>query len=460
MAMWGGRFTKGMDPEFALFQRALEVDWRLLEEDIEGSKAWAEALAEAGLLSREERDWLLASLGTIALAAENQDRPPEGSPAEDVHTFVEDALSAAGAVAAKLHTGRSRNEQIAADLRLFVKDLAADADAALLDLEEALVDFAGRTAGVPIPGYTHLRSAQPILFAHWALAYFEMFERDRGRLRDAVRRADLCPLGSGALAGCAFPIHREKLAKRLGFAGVTRNSIDAVSDRDFAAEVLGTASIGGVHLSRLAEDLILYSSPEFGFVELDESVCTGSSLMPQKKNPDALELIRAKGGRTLGSFTTLVATLKGLPLAYNRDLQDDKPPLFEGCDAWLGALRVASRVISGCRPNPDRCRAAASAGLSTATDAADWLVRKGVPFRAAHGIVGKVVRRCLDLGKDLASLPLEEYRAIDPTFDSSIFEAISVEASLAARDGIGGTSPSRVAAAIADARNRLAEAKR
>ncbi|HET6203273.1 MAG TPA: argininosuccinate lyase [Planctomycetota bacterium] len=460
MAMWGGRFTKGMDPEFAHFQRSLEVDWRLLEEDIEGSKAWAEALAEAGVLSREERDWLLASLGTIALAAQDQDRPPAGAPAEDVHTFVEDALSAAGAVAAKLHTGRSRNEQMATDLRLFAKDFAADADAALLELEETMIAFAERTAGVAIPGYTHLRAGQPVLFAHWALAYFEMFERDRSRLRDAVRRADLCPLGSGALAGCAYPVHREKLAKRLSFAGPTRNSIDAVSDRDFAADLLSAGAIGTVHLSRLAEDLILYSSPEFGFVELDESVCTGSSLMPQKKNPDALELIRAKAGRLIGSLTTLLATLKGLPLAYDRDLQDDKAPLFEGCDAWLGGLRVAARVVAGCRANPERCRAAAAAGLSTATDLADWLVKRGVPFRAAHGIVGKVVRRCLDLGKDLATLPLEEYRAIDPTFDESIFEAIPVEASLAARDVLGGTAPARVASAIAEAKHRLAEAKR
>jgi argininosuccinate lyase len=461
MAMWGGRFSKGMDPLFAAFQRSLPVDRRFFEHEIEGSKAWARALADAGVLSAPDRDALLRGLESVRAKVASNPSLLEESAAEDVHTFVEDALEAEiGPPARRLHAGRSRNEQVSADLRLFARSAGARAESALKALESALVALAERGKHVPVPGFTHLRAAQPILFAHWALAHFSAFERDRARLAAALSRAEICPLGSGAIAGCPFPVDRAALAASLGFPAVTANSVDAVSDRDFVAECLFVAALCFVHLSRLAEDLVLYSSPEFGFIDLDESVCTGSSLLPQKKNPDALELARGGAGGALGALFAVLANLKGLPLAYDRDFQEANRPFVEGMEAWARALEVAARVVEGVTVRSERCTAAAAAGFATATEVADFLVRRGVPFRDAHEATGKVVRRCIERGTDLASLPLVEYRAIDPRFDEGLFETISVEAALAARDLPGGTAPSRVAAAIEEAKARLERSAR
>jgi len=452
MAMWGGRFAKGMDPLFAAFQRSLDLDRRFFEHEISGSKAWALALAKAGVLSGADAKAIGRGLEAVRAKVAADPGLLDRSEAEDVHTFVEEALEAEiGPAARRLHTGRSRNEQVAADLRLYARAVGREAAKGLAALETALISFAEKAKGIPVPGFTHLRAAQPILFAHWALAHFEAFTRDRARLEDALARADRCPLGSGALAGCPFPVDRRAIASALGFGGITANSLDAVSDRDFAAECLFVAALSAVHLSRLAEDLVLHSSPEFGFVDLDDGVCTGSSLLPQKKNPDALELLRGGSAASIGALVSLLANLKGLPLAYDRDLQEANRPFVEGMAAWARALAVAARVVEGMEARAERCAAAAGAGFATATELADHLVRRGVPFRDAHESVGKVVRRCIEKGVDLAGLPLAEYRAIDERFGDDLFDAIPVEAAIAARDVPGGTAPSRVAAALEDA---------
>ncbi len=452
--MWGGRFSKSMDDRFAYLNASFRFDWRLYDADIRGSCAYACALARANLISETERDTLLKGLAQIkqefafgTFVAQPSD--------EDIHTAVERRLGElVGAVAGKLHTGRSRNDQVATDARLFVLDAIAHLQSQLSNLQSALIEQAEQHLDVLMPGYTHLQRAQPILFAHWLLAYFWMLARDRARLNDSVARVSVLPLGAGALAGNALGIDREFLARELGFTRVSENSLDAVSDRDFIAEFLFDVALIGVHLSRLGEDIVLYSSAEFGFLTLDDAYATGSSLMPQKKNPDAMELARGKAGRLLGDLTTLLTVLKGLPLSYNKDLQEDKEPLFDAVDTLDALLPVMAGAIRTMRVHADKMCAALDASL-LATDLADYLVRRGVPFREAHRLVGEAVRRAEARGIALAELSLDEYKQIAPQFDADAQDVFDFSRALAAREIIGGTGPNAVRAQIAQAKKAL-----
>lgn len=456
MALWGGRFQGASDPLFRELNDSLRFDWRLVRHDVEGSIAWAGALRVAGVLSQQERDQIVVALQEIsALAAEWPRTAPETGD-EDVHSWVETRLvERVGALGKKLHTGRSRNDQVATDLRLYVREQLGLRLQDLHAAQCALVELAERDVETPLPGYTHLQRAQPTLLAHWCLAYVEMLSRDASRLRSALDRSDECPLGAGALAGTAFPIDRHALAKSLGFARPTANSLDAVSDRDFVVETLAAAALCAVHLSRFAEDLIIYSSAEFGFVELSDAVTSGSSLMPQKKNPDALELLRGKAGRILGAHVALCTTIKGLPLAYNKDLQEDKEPLFDALDNLSMCLRIVPAALTDIKVNRDACLAAATGGYANATELADYLVDRGVPFRDAHDTVGLVVRHALTQRKKLEELPLEELRRFSPHVENDVYDRLSLQSTLARRDVFGATAPTRVAAAVAEAKQRL-----
>ncbi|MBA4028400.1 MAG: argininosuccinate lyase [Planctomyces sp.] len=459
MALWGGRFESAADPLFRAFNDSLAFDARLVQQDVRGSIAWAAALQRAGVLSAGEADKLASTLRAIGEFAASNPRAVLDSGEEDVHSWVEaELVRRAGEVGKKLHTGRSRNDQVATDLRLFALDRTQELLGALTAARRSLVALAQRELDTPVPGYTHLQRGQPVLLAHWALAYFEMLGRDAERFVDAGTRAAVSPLGCGALAGTAYPIDRAALARELGLGQPAANSLDAVSDRDFALEILGACTITAVHLSRLAEDLILYASAEFGFVRLDDSVTSGSSLMPQKKNPDALELMRGKVGRVLGAFTALAATLKGLPLAYNKDLQEDKEGLFDATDHLLMCLLVLPRVLDTMTVDRARARAAADDGFSAATDLADYLVRKGVPFRDAHHVAGRIVRLALGLGVPLHGLSLEQMRSVEERIEGDVFAELTLEAVLAKRDAIGGTSPRRVRQAIQIAQQDLPDA--
>lgn len=456
MSLWGGRFQETSDPLFKRFNDSLRFDHRLLKQDIRGSIAWAGALERAGVLTNSERQRVGHALAEIEQQWGSDTARTIASVAEDIHSFVEaELIKRVGDLGKKLHTGRSRNDQVATDLRLWTRD---ELDACLAELHAAqssLLQLAERETTTILPGYTHLQRAQPILWGHWALAYFEMLDRDASRLLDARRRANQCPLGSGALAGSAYPIDRDALARDLGFDEPTANSLDAVSDRDFVVETLAAAALCAVHLSRLAEDLILYSSGEFAFVELSERVTSGSSLMPQKKNPDALELIRGKVGRILGAHTAICVTIKGLPLAYNKDLQEDKEPLFDAMDNLSMCLRVLPMVLDSMTIHRERCLAAAKAGYSNATDLADYLVGKGVPFREAHEIAGRAVRLGLERGVALEDLPLAELQRIDPRIQQDVFARLDLHAGLAKRNIEGGTGPQQVKEALARAQSRL-----
>lgn len=455
MALWGGRFEDGPDPLFTRLNNSLPFDWLLLPQDVRGSVAWASGLERAGVLSRSERETLERALRRVLDEASKDPAAVARASDEDVHSFVERKLvEAVGDLGKKLHTGRSRNDQVATDLRLWVRD---EIDARLAEVGAAvrsLLVFAEREIDVILPGYTHLQRAQPVLLAHWALAYVEMLERDAHRLADARRRVNVCPLGSGALAGTAFPVDRAAIARDLGFDGPTRNSLDAVSDRDFVVETLAAASLCAVHLSRLAEDLIIYSSGEFAFVELSDRVSSGSSLMPQKKNPDALELLRGKAGRIFGAHAALSVTLKGLPLAYNKDLQEDKEPLFDAMEHLSLCLRVVPAVFEGMKVRADAMRRAAQGGHANATDLADYLVERGVPFREAHEIVGKAVRHALAAGKPLEELPLDELKRFHAAIGGDVYERLKLEAVVARRDVPGGTSPARVRQELMAAKGR------
>jgi argininosuccinate lyase len=455
--MWGGRFEGGLDPAFEAFNRSLAFDRRLLNADLAGSAAWARALGRAGVLDADEVSQLEAALEQLGTELAADSTPLHRSQAEDIHGFVEAALQAkVGDLARKLHTGRSRNDQVATDLKLWLGSKLAELDQALAQACEALVQLADDTADLALPGYTHLQRAQPITAGHHALAYAEMLARDAQRLRDGAARMDTCPLGSGALAGTAWPVDREALAVDLGFAAPTRNSLDAVSDRDHALEVMFACSLTMTHLSRLAEDWIFLASSEAGMLSMGDEVSTGSSLMPQKKNPDALELIRGKCGRVLGDLTGLMATLKGLPMAYDKDLQEDKEALFDALDTTLACVRVATTVVRGARYDREVCRAACSKGFLDATDLADLLVRAGVPFRDAHERVGVGVRAALEAGCELTDLPAAKCAQLFPELTGDLTAALSVETVLARRDTLGGTSPSRVRAEVASWRERLA----
>ncbi|MBI1381506.1 MAG: argininosuccinate lyase [Planctomycetaceae bacterium] len=444
--LWGGRFAEAPNEVFLRFQESLSVDARMWREDLAGSMAWARALADAGVITDEEAGRLQEALEAIGGELEGDEARIARSEAEDVHSFVEAALVAkVGALGKKLHTGRSRNDQVATDLKLHLRGLVHRMDEAARDLQLALVELADRTADLPLPGYTHLQRAQPITAGHHALAYVEMLARDRSRLADAEERMDTCPLGSGALAGTAFPIDREALAEDLGFGGgATRNSLDAVSDRDHALELTFVASTVMLHLSRLAEDWIFLASQEAGLIELSDAVCTGSSLMPQKKNPDALELVRGRAGRVFGNLQALLVLQKGTPLAYNRDFQEDKRLLFDALDSAIDCLVVTALVVRGVQHRKAACRRAAAASYQNATDVADLLVAAGVPFRDAHERAGLAVRRALELGVELEAMPAAELEKHLPELGSDLSEQLSVDAVLARRDAIGGTAPGRV----------------
>jgi argininosuccinate lyase len=447
--LWGGRFTGQTDPLMARFNASLPFDWRLWDADITGSIAWARAIARAGLLTTDERDRIIA--GLEALCDEIAPDPAAAFAAasdEDIHSFVERRLTERiGSVAGKLHTGRSRNDQVATDVRLWLRGQIAELNAALADLIGAAVDRAEAEIDVLMPGYTHVQPAQPVRWSHWLLSHAWAWQRDRERLVDLLKRVDVLPLGSGALAGCPFAIDRAVLAADLGFASASPNSIDAVSDRDFIAEFLFWAALLGIHLSRFAEDVILWSSREFGFVALADAYSTGSSLMPQKKNPDAAELLRGKAGRLTGGLMGLLVTLKGLPSSYNKDLQEDKEPLFDAVSTLGTALPIAQGVLETLAIHPDRMAAGLVDEL-LATDLADALVRVGVPFRQSHHLVGQVVRRAEELGCALRDVPLANLQAISPYFTADMAAVWDFERSVEQRSAAGGTSRAAIKAQI------------
>ena len=453
---WAGRFTQSTDPTAERFTGSLAFDRRLWPWDITGSVAWAKALGRAGLLTASERDTIVRGLDAVReeLATGTFPFRPE---LEDIHTNVERRLhDLVGDVAGKLHTGRSRNDQIALDERLYLKDVAARVAEGLRRVQEVLVARAAETVEAPLPGYTHLQRAQPVVLAHHLLAYVFMLQRDRERFRDARARADVLPLGAAALAGTAFPIDREALAQDLGFAAVSPNSLDAVSDRDYVLEFLAAGALAGMHFSRLAADLTLWATAEFGFVEFSDAFATGSSIMPQKKNPDVAELIRGKSGRLYGNLVAVLTTMKGLPLAYNSDMQEDKEPFFDSVDTLEAIVGVLPPLLTALTFRTDRMRRAAGEHFSTATDLADYLVRKGLPFRQAHEVVGRLVRYALDEGKTLEDLTLPEFRRFSPLIDGDVKDAITVEASLRARAVTGGTAPAAVRRTLALARTLIA----
>lgn len=456
MALWGGRFEQDADPLFKRFNDSLRFDHRLLTQDIRGSIAWAKALEGAGVLTSHARQQVVEALAAIEKQWEVDSARIVESGAEDVHSFVEaELIERVGDLGKKLHTGRSRNDQVATDLRLWVRDEIGTRLMEVRAAQASLVALAEREAATVLPGYTHLQRAQPVVWGHWALAYFEMLDRDAGRFADAGQRANLCPLGSGALAGTAYPIDRAALARDLGFDGPTTNSLDGVSDRDFVVEALSAGVTCALHLSRLAEDLILYASGEFAFVELSDRVTSGSSLMPQKKNPDAMELIRGKVGRILGAHTAMCVTIKGLPLAYNKDLQEDKEPLIDAMENLSMCLRVLPVVLDGMKVNREACLRAAKGGHSNATDLADYLVSKGIPFREAHEITGRLVRLAIERGTALEDVPLAELQKVERRIGEDVFARLSIEAGMARRNVEGGTSPERVAEAVKGAKERV-----
>ena len=456
MKPWGGRFAQSADPTAERFTASLAFDQRLWPQDVTGSIAWARALARARLLSDAERDAIVKGLEAVRGELESGTFPfrPE---LEDIHMNIERRLQdLIGEVGGKLHTGRSRNDQIALDERLYLKEIVAHTREGLRRVQQALVDRAADTVDAPMPGYTHLQRAQPVVLAHHLLAYVFMLDRDRQRLAACGARADCLPLGAGALAGTAYPIDREALARDLGFAAVTANSLDAVSDRDYVLEFLGAAAIVGMHLSRLAADLTLWATAEFGFVEFADAFATGSSIMPQKKNPDVAELIRGKSGRLYGNLVAVLTTMKGLPLTYNSDMQEDKEPLFDSVDTLEAILGVLPPLLTSLTFRTERMRAAAGEHYATATDLADYLVRKGLPFRQAHEVVGRVVRHALEAGRPLDALPLETLRQFSPLIEADVGRALTVDASLRARAVTGGTAPEAVQRALAQARAIIA----
>ncbi|MCF6439012.1 argininosuccinate lyase [Pseudoalteromonas luteoviolacea] len=449
MALWGGRFSSGPDQVFKQFNDSLPYDYQLVEQDIVGSIAWAGALEQVGVLTKEECGQLVVALNSL-LEESVQDRASIASSGyEDIHSYVEAKLiEKVGDLGKKLHTGRSRNDQVATDFRLWSRQTAEQIVTAIKSLQCALVQLAERELETILPGYTHLQRAQPVLFSHWCMAYVEMLTRDVSRLSDAIVRLNECPLGSGALAGTAYAIDREHLATQLGFKSATRNSLDAVSDRDFVVELLSCASISMMHLSRLAEDMIFYNSGESGFIELADNVTSGSSLMPQKKNPDALELIRGKTGRVFGAFSAMMMTLKALPLAYNKDMQEDKEGLFDALPTWIACIHMAESCIKGVKVNAEATLKAAQGGHANATELADYLVAKGVPFREGHHIVGQLVQIAIEQGKNLEELALDEFKLICPKIDSDVYPRLEIAACIAARQALGGASLPQVTDAI------------
>lgn len=453
--LWGGRFTEGANETFAEFNNSFRFDRRLFAADIRASVAHCDGLFHAGVLKRLEAERIKNGLITLLKRADF-DKNYFDENAEDVHSFIESKLvQLIGDTGRKLHTGRSRNDQVATAFRLWLREEVGEISKLARGLQKALVELAEKNRTAVLPGYTHLQRAQPVLWAHWCLAYFEMLARDRERLDEVWRRINVLPLGSAALAGTSYEIDRETVAKDLGFDGVTANSLDAVSDRDFAIEFVGACSILMMHLSRLAEDLIIYATNEFGFIELGDAISTGSSLMPQKKNPDALELIRGKSARVFGHHAALLTMMKGLPLAYNKDMQEDKEAIFDTVDTVSQTLRVTEIVLQNIKINAGKSREAAAKGYLNATELADYLVQKDVPFRIAHDTVGRVVLFAISKGKELNELSLEEMREFSERIERDVFEALSLEKTLLSKNQIGGTSPERVFEALDAAKRDL-----
>jgi argininosuccinate lyase len=448
--MWGGRFKDKTDPGFAAFNNSFRFDRRLFGADVLASIAYSQALEDAKVISSEEGSEIRRALNKIL-----ENGCADDAQYEDVHSFVEARLvELIGDTGRKLHTGRSRNDQVATDFRIWLREAIDALGDVLCGTQTALLDFAEANSEIVIPGYTHLQRAQPVLLAHWCLAYFEMLARDRERLIDTRRRVNIMPLGSAALAGTSFPIDREALAQSLGFESVTKNSLDAVSDRDFCVEFLSACSLIMVHVSRFAEDVILYATTEFGFFELGDAIATGSSLMPQKKNPDSMELVRGKAGRVFGDLLGLLTTLKGLPLAYNKDMQEDKEAVFDAFDTVIASLQVTSTVLANISVDRNQITLG---GYMNATELADYLVKKGVSFRQAHEVVGRVVRQAVELNKELQELTLSELASFSPLFTEDVHVALSLEQTLKSKSQLGGTCPESVSAALASARRSLKE---
>lgn len=452
---WGGRFTEATDAFVARFTASVNFDQRLARHDIQGSIAHATMLSKANVLTKEELQSIQTGLSEIL--TEIEDGTFEWSVAlEDVHMNVEAALtSQIGITGKKLHTGRSRNDQVATDIRLWLRDEIDNISSELLRLQQGILDLAEREADTIMPGFTHLQTAQPVTFGHHLMAWFEMLVRDYSRLQDCRKRLNQSPLGAAALAGTTYPIDREMTAELLGFDAPTRNSLDSVSDRDFAIEFCAFASILLTHLSRASEELVLWASAQFNFIEMPDRFCTGSSIMPQKKNPDVPELVRGKTGRVNGHLIALLTLMKSQPLAYNKDNQEDKEPLFDAVDTVKDCLRAFADMVPAIKSKPDNMKEAARRGFSTATDLADYLVRKGIPFRDSHEIVGKSVAYGLAENKDLSEMTLTELQQFSDVIDNDVFDVLTLEGSVAARNHIGGTAPEQVRAAIQTARQSL-----
>ena len=454
---WSGRFAEPVDERVKRYTASIPFDWRLWRQDIDGSLAHARMLAKQGILSAEDLAAIEAGLAQVAREIESG-QLSWSLDDEDIHLNIERRLTAlVGDAGKRLHTGRSRNDQVATDVRLWLREAIDTIRQAIRRLQEALLDLAERHAATPMPGFTHLQVAQPVTFGHHLMAYVEMLERDWERLTDCRRRTNRLPLGAAALAGTTYPIDRWAVAEALGFEELCRNSLDAVSDRDFAIEFLAAASLLMMHLSRFSEELILWMTPRFGFIELADRFCTGSSIMPQKKNPDVPELVRGKTGRVYGHLMAMLTLMKGKPLAYNKDNQEDKEPLFDAVDTVIDTLTIYAEMVKGITVHPEAMRTALKEGFATATDLADYLVKRGVPFRDAHEIVAQAVRTAERLGVDLADLPLATLQQFSAVIDETVYSVLTIEGSLAARAHIGGTAPEAVTAAIAQARARIAQ---
>ena len=457
-SLWGGRFTGETDRSFSEFNSSFAFDRRLFEVDVRTSIAHCDGLARAAVLTAAEAEEIKSALNQILDFGRANASYFNEVAAEDVHSFVEARLvEMICDTGRKLHTGRSRNDQVATDLRLWLREEIDRLTSALKGAQEALLDLAEAHRDAVIPGYTHLQRAQPVMFAHWCLAYFEMLIRDRERLTDVRHRVNVMPLGSAALAGTSYPIDREAVARALGFEAVSRNSLDAVSDRDFVIEFVSATSLIMLDLSRLAEDIILFSTTEFGFFELGDAVATGSSLMPQKKNPDSMELVRGKAGRVFGHLTALLTMMKGLPLAYNKDMKEDKEAIFDTADTVRACLGVTATVLRNIRLNEARAREAASQGYLNATELADYLARKGVPFREAHETVGRLVMHAIKHQCELNDLSLHDLKSFSPLIEEDVFESLSLGKTLDSKSQSGGTAPERVAEALATARALLSD---
>lgn len=450
MALWGGRFSQGSSGLFRQVNDSLPFDNVMAIDDMTGSIVWSQALRSVGVLSEEEQNQLEHTLNEMIAQVQNGELDVSRVDEEDIHSVVEALLTEKlGDIGRKLHTGRSRNDQVATDFRLWCRRHATELAEDLQHLVNSLLGAATRYQQTILPGYTHLQRAQPVLWPHWCLAYVEMFKRDLSRLNDAIERLNQCPLGSGALAGTTYPVDRHKIASDLGFNGPCLNSLDAVSDRDFVLDLLFCASTSMMHMSRMAEDLIFYNTGEAGFMTLGDTVTSGSSLMPQKKNPDALELMRGKCGRVFGHLQGMLVTLKGLPLAYNKDMQEDKEGVMDAVTQWHICLRIAADVLDSVKLNTERCKAAAQQGYSNATELADYLVEKGIPFRTAHDITGQLVMLAIEKSCALEDLPLEDMQAVHSVIDKDVYPVLDIHYGIGKRNALGGTSQQTVDEALA-----------